>query len=158
MDYSVQIQSEEFDVARIYEELRDQSAGQAGAIVTFVGLVRDRNAIAGDGAEVDALVLEHYPGMTEKSIKGIIKEALDRWDIESTCVVHRVGLLLPRDPIVWVGSAAAHRSEAFDCCEFVMDYLKTKAPFWKKEETEEGVKWIDSLDSDEVRVGRWEAS
>ena len=150
----VRLQEERFDPGTLQSTLFEKTR-RTGGLVTFTGYVR---AADSEGIPLKSLFLEHYPGMTEKSIKSILKEAIDRWDIESTCVVHRVGLLLPRDPIVWVGSAAAHRSEAFDCCEFVMDYLKTKAPFWKKEETEEGVKWIDSLDSDEVRVGRWEAS
>ncbi len=150
----VRLQEERFDTGTLQSTLFEKTS-RTGGLVTFTGYVRAADA---KGIPLKSLFLEHYPGMTEKSIKSILKEAIDRWDIESTCVVHRVGLLLPRDPIVWVGSAAAHRSEAFDCCEFVMDYLKTKAPFWKKEETEEGVKWIDSLDSDEVRVGRWEAS
>ena len=90
--------------------------------------------------------------MTEKSIKSILKEAIDRWDIETTCVVHRVGLLLPRDPIVWVGSAAAHRSEAFDCCEFVMDYLKTKAPFWKKETSSSATVWVEQRELDKQKL------
>ena len=150
----VRLQEERFDPGTLQSTLFEKTS-RTGGLVTFTGYVR---AADPKGIPLKSLFLEHYPGMTEKSIKSILKEAIDRWDIESTCVVHRVGLLLPRDPIVWVGSAAAHRSEAFDCCEFVMDYLKTKAPFWKKEETEEGVKWIDSLDSDEVRVGRWEAS
>ena len=150
----VRLQEERFDPGTLQSTLFEISS-RTGGRVTFTGYVR---AADPKGIPLKSLFLEHYPGMTEKSIKSILKEAIDRWDIESTCVVHRVGLLLPRDPIVWVGSAAAHRSEAFDCCEFVMDYLKSKAPFWKKEETEEGVNWIDSLDSDEVRVGRWESS
>ncbi len=150
----VRLQEERFDPGALQSTLYEKTS-RTGGFVSFTGYVRASDS---KGIPLKSLFLEHYPGMTEKSIKSILKEAIDRWDIEKTCVVHRVGLLLPRDPIVWVGSAAAHRGEAFDCCEFVMDYLKTKAPFWKKEETEEGVKWIDSLDSDEVRVGRWEAS
>ena len=150
----VRLQEERFDPGSLQSTLFDET-DRAGGLVTFTGYVRATDA---KGIPLKSLFLEHYPGMTEKSIKGIIKDALDRWDIESTCVVHRVGLLLPRDPIVWVGSAATHRVDAFNCCEFVMDYLKTKAPFWKKEETEEGVRWIDSFASDGDRIARWDAS
>jgi len=150
----VRLQEERFDPGSLQSTLFDETS-RTGGFVTFTGYVR---ATDSKGIPLKSLFLEHYPGMTEKSIKGIIKDALDRWDIESTCVVHRVGLLLPRDPIVWVGSAATHRGNAFNCCEFVMDYLKTKAPFWKKEETEEGVRWIDSFASDRDRIARWDAS
>ena len=150
----VRLQEERFDPGSLQSTLFDETS-RTGGFVTFTGYVR---ATDSKGIPLKSLFLEHYPGMTEKSIKGIIQDALDRWDIESTCVVHRVGLLLPRDPIVWVGSAATHRGEAFNCCEFVMDYLKTKAPFWKKEETEEGARWIDSFASDGDRIARWDAS
>ena len=158
MDSRVQIQSEEFDVARIYEELREQSAGQAGAIVTFVGLVRDRNAIAGDGAEVDALVLEHYPGMTERSIAGILEQAQARWSVPWMRVVHRVGELLPSEQIVLVVVASAHREAAFAAAEFVMDYLKTDAVLWKREHTRLGQTWLKSTAQDAARVDKWRES
>ncbi len=150
----VRLQEELFDPGSLQFTLFSETR-KTGGIVTFTGYVR---AIDSNGIPLKSLFLEHYPGMTEKSIKHILSDAADRWDIESIGVVHRVGWLPPKDPIVWVGSAAAHRSEAFASCEFVMDYLKTQAPFWKKEETEEGVKWIDSHHSDEARAARWATS
>ena len=155
MDSRVQIQTEEFDVARIYEELREQSAGQAGAIVTFVGLVRDRNAIAGDGAKVDALVLEHYPGMTERSIAAILEKAQTRWPVPWVHVVHRVGKLLPSEQIVLVMAASAHREAAFAAAEFIIDYLKTDAVLWKREHTRLGQTWLKSTAQDAARVDKW---
>ena len=158
MDSRIQIQSEEFDVARIYEELREQSAGQAGAIVTFVGLVRDRNAIAGDGAKVDALVLEHYPGMTERSIAAILEKAQTRWPVPWVHVVHRVGKLLPSEQIVLVMAASAHREAAFAAAEFIIDYLKTDAVLWKREHTRLGQTWLKSTAQDAARVDKWRES
>ena len=155
MDSRVQIQTEEFDVARIYGELRDQSAGQAGAIVTFVGLVRDRNTSAGDGAKVDALVLEHYPGMTERSIAAILKQAQTRWPVPWVHVVHRVGELLPSEQIVLVMAASAHREAAFAAAEFIMDYLKTDAVLWKREHTRLGQTWLKSTAQDAARADKW---
>jgi len=158
MDSRVQIQSEDFDVARIYTELRVQAAGHAGAIVTFVGLVRDHNALAGDGADVDALVLEHYPGMTERSISAILDQAQTRWPVSGLRVVHRVGELLPRDQIVLVAAASAHRAAAFAAAEFVMDYLKTDAVLWKREHTRLGRTWLKSTSQDAARVNKWHES
>ena len=155
MDSKVQIQSTEFDVARIYQELRDASAGQAGAIVSFVGLVRDRNEIAGDGAQVDTLTLEHYPGMTERSISGILEQAQTRWPVPWIRVVHRVGELLPNEQIVLVMVASAHRDAAFAAAEFIMDYLKTDAVLWKSERTRLGQTWLRSTAQDAARSDKW---
>ncbi len=128
-------------------------AGQAniGAIVSFVGLVRDMN----DGDAIQTLELEHYPGMTEKSLQAIEDEAKKRWDIQQSLIIHRVGLLKPQDQIVLVAVAGAHRGEAFKACEFIMDYLKTQAPFWKKEQTSQGGRWVEAKSSDDEAQARW---
>jgi len=122
-----------------------------GAVASFVGLVRDRN----DGAAVATMTLEHYPGMTEKAIAGIVEQAKGRWAIIDCTVIHRVGELQPTDQIVLVAVASAHRGEAFAACEFIMDYLKTQAPFWKKEATPEGARWVDARASDDAAAARW---
>jgi molybdopterin synthase catalytic subunit len=124
-----------------------------GAIATFTGTVRDRNA--GLPGEVSAMELEHYPGMTERSIEAMIDEAGRRFDIRGARVVHRVGLLLPGDQIVLVAVSSAHRGQAFQACEFLMDYLKTQAPFWKKETTPDGARWVDARVADDVALARW---
>ena len=124
---------------------------KVGAVATFLGLVRDVNE--GDG--VNTLTLEHYPGMTEKSLEAIVRDAFARWDLIDTTVIHRVGVLKPTDPIVLVAVASGHRGEAFAACEFIMDYLKTQAPFWKKEVTPEGERWVEARESDEVAATRW---
>jgi len=122
-----------------------------GAVVTFLGTVRDMN----DGSQVQGMTLEHYPGMTEKSLEEIIKQAKSRWDLYKTLVIHRVGPLLTEDQIVLVAVTSAHRGEAFAACEFIMDYLKTAAPFWKKEVTPEGSKWVDARVTDDAAMARW---
>lgn len=122
-----------------------------GAVCTFIGTVRDRN----DGLDVASLELEHYPGMTEKAIESMIDEAMRRFDIFGARVVHRIGLLQPLDQVVFVAATAAHRGESFRACEFLMDYLKTQAPFWKKEETPAGVRWVDARISDDAALARW---
>ena len=155
MDSRVQIQVAEFDVASIYQEVREESAGQAGAIVTFVGLVRDRNEIAGDGAAVDTLTLEHYPGMTERSIAVILEQAQSRWPVPWIRVVHRVGELAPSEQIVLVMVGSAHREAAFAAAEFIMDYLKTDAVLWKRERTGLGQTWLKSTAQDAVRAEKW---
>jgi molybdopterin synthase catalytic subunit len=124
-----------------------------GAIASFVGVVRDNN----DGSRVGAMTLEHYPGMTEKSIQAIIEEAKTRWKIFDAIVIHRIGELLPRDQIVLVAVSGSHRGEAFAACEFIMDFLKTRAPFWKKEQTPEGSRWVDARVSDDAAAARWDA-
>ena len=147
---SVRVQPEPFDAGAVIDDLRRGSA-RVGAVASFVGVVRDRN----DGADVEAMDLEHYPGMTERAIEAIVAEAMERWSLIDASVVHRVGRLRPGDPIVLVAVASGHRGEAFQACEFIMDYLKTRAPFWKKESTPGGVRWVASRSSDERAAGRW---
>jgi molybdopterin synthase catalytic subunit len=134
-------------------EIAALHAGQprVGAVASFVGLVRDLN----EGQGVTALTLEHYPAMTEKSLREIVEQAMARWDLLDVTVIHRVGRLMPLDRIVFVGVASMHRGDAFAACEFIMDYLKTRAPFWKKEGTPEGDKWVDARASDETAADRW---
>ncbi|MES9881002.1 MAG: molybdopterin synthase catalytic subunit MoaE [Sedimenticola sp.] len=146
----VKVQVEPFDIAAIQDELRAENPA-IGAIVTFIGLMRDMN----EGEEVATMTLEHYPGMTEKALEAIVKEADERWELLGIRVVHRVGELNPMDSIVLVAAASAHRGEAFDACEFVIDYLKTRAPFWKKERTPEGERWVDARHSDDEAEARW---
>lgn len=149
---TVRIQSEDFDAGA---EMASMRKGQPaiGAIASFVGVVRDVN----EGDVVSDMTLEHYPGMTEKSIEDIIVQARGRWNIIDTRVVHRVGLLKPTDQIVLVIVASAHRGDAFAACEFIMDYLKTRAPFWKKESTDEGGRWVDARQADDAAAERWGA-
>jgi len=146
----IRIQEQDFDLSTEVKSLRENDA-RVGAIVTFVGTVRDMN----DGSKVKGMTLEHYPGMTEKSLEEIIKQARGRWDLYKTLVIHRVGPLLPEDQIVLVAVTSAHRGEAFAACEFIMDYLKTAAPFWKKEETPTGSKWVDARITDDAAKARW---
>lgn len=147
----IRVQEEDFDIGA---ELAALTAGDArvGAIATFVGLVRDRN----DGDQVAGMTLEHYPGMTEKSLEKIVDEAKARWSLYEVLVIHRVGPLKPTDRIVFVAVTSAHRGEAFAACEFVMDYLKTQAPFWKREETPSGARWVDAREADDQALKRWE--
>ena len=146
----VRIQSEDFDAGREIAVLRRDNPG-IGAIASFIGVVRDVN-----GAErVAEMALEHYPGMTEKSIAGIIDQAKSRWSVFDALVVHRVGRLKPLDQIVLVVVTGAHRGDAFAACEFIMDYLKTRAPFWKKEQTLEGARWVEARGSDDEAAARW---
>ena len=146
----VRIQSEDFDAGAEIAILRRNNPA-IGAISSFIGLVRDVNS----GERVSELTLEHYPGMTEKALDEIVDEAKVRWDIIEVLVIHRVGVLRPTDQIVLVVVAGAHRGEAFAACEFVMDYLKTKAPFWKKEQTPAGSRWVESRSSDDAAAERW---
>ncbi|WP_239467265.1 molybdenum cofactor biosynthesis protein MoaE [Rhodoferax koreense] len=127
---------------------------RVGAVCSFIGTVRDRNGGAVRG-EVQSMELEHYPGMTEKAIEAMIDQALQRFDIFAARVVHRVGLLQPLDQIVLVAVSSAHRGQSFQACEFLMDYLKTQAPFWKKERTAEGARWVDARVSDDAALARW---
>lgn len=149
----IRVQTEDFDVGAELAQLRAGNA-KIGAIASFVGLVRDLN----ENAEVSEMILEHYPAMTQKSLEGIVSEAKQRWDIYDALVIHRVGKLVPTDQIVLVAVTSAHRSEAFAACEFIMDYLKTQAPFWKKEQTTSGSRWVESRDSDDKAAQRWETS
>jgi molybdopterin synthase catalytic subunit len=146
----IRIQEADFDLTTEIKALRKDDP-RVGAVVTFVGAVRDMN----DGSQVKGMTLEHYPGMTEKALEEIITQARGRWDIYKTLVIHRVGPLLPEDQIVLVAVTSAHRGEAFAACEFIMDYLKTAAPFWKKEETPEGARWVDARVTDDAAMARW---
>jgi len=146
----VRVQAEPFDIGAEIDWLRAGNP-RIGAIASFVGVVRDLN----DGDSVAAMTLEHYPGMTEKALADIVAQARSRWDIDDTVVVHRVGALRPTDPIVLVIVTGAHRGPAFAACEFIMDYLKTEAPFWKKEATGSGARWVEARDSDDAARDRW---
>jgi len=146
----VSVQAADFDLGREIAILRGQDA-RIGAICSFVGTVRDRN----DGQGVAELELEHYPGMTERAIEAMIDEAIRRFELYGARVVHRVGLLLPTDQIVLVAVTSSHRAASFQGCEFLMDYLKTQAPFWKKERTPGGGRWVDARTSDDVALRRW---
>ena len=146
----VSIQTLDFDLSTELASLRQQDK-RVGAVCSFVGTVRDRN----DGLSVSSMELEHYPGMTEKAIEAMIDEACGRFDIFGVRVIHRVGLLQPLDQVVMVAVTSAHRGESFKACEFLMDYLKTQAPFWKKEETPEGARWVDARVSDDAALAKW---
>ncbi|MEW6466565.1 MAG: molybdopterin synthase catalytic subunit MoaE [Pseudomonadota bacterium] len=150
MQPRVSIQTEDFDLSAEVQRLRATDKG-VGAVCTFVGTVRDRN----DGQPVSAMELEHYPGMTEAAIEAMIDEAHRRFDILGARVIHRVGALQPLDQIVLVAVTSAHRGQSFQACEFLMDYLKTQAPFWKKEQTPEGARWVDARVSDDAALARW---
>src|SRR5262245_54058636 len=146
----VRVQTDDFDVSRELAALRAGDA-RVGAVAAFIGCVR---AVHDDSALL-ALSLEHYPGMTEKALSAIVDQARERWDIIDALIIHRVGDLKPLDQIVLVGVSSAHRGEAFAACEFIMDYLKTRAPFWKKEDTPEGARWVEARASDDAAAGRW---
>ena len=150
MSFTVSIQTQDFDVSQELAALRAGDA-RVGAVCAFLGTVRERN----DGSAVASMELEHYPGMTEKSISAMMDEAQKRFDIYAARVIHRVGLLHPEDQMVWVAVTSAHRGESFKACEFLMDYLKTQAPFWKKEVTPEGARWVDARVSDDEALARW---
>ncbi|SFR50569.1 molybdopterin synthase subunit MoaE [Marinobacter gudaonensis] len=147
----ISVQREDFDPAAEYRALRDSGAG-TGAIATFTGLVRD----SGDLQGVTGLFLEHYPGMTEQVIQGLIDQASERWDVRKARVIHRVGRLALADQIVFVGVCSAHRGDAFAACEFIMDALKTSAPFWKKEITGDSEHWVEQKESDLDRSRGWQ--
>lgn len=148
---TARVQTADFDVSA---ELAGMRKGRAdiGAVACFVGLVRDLN----NGDTVFNMFLEHYPGMTEKSLEQIIEQAQQRWPIQAALIVHRVGELKPADQILLVAVAAEHRQQAFAACEFMMDYLKTEAPFWKKEQTPAGARWVDARETDDVAKARWQ--
>ena len=146
------IQTEDFDVSTELHLLRKDLPG-IGGINVFVGTVRDVH----QGDVVAAMELEHYPGMTEKSLQDIVEQAKKRWDVLNATIIHRVGKLYPSDQIVLVAVASAHRGDAYSACEFMMDYLKTAAPFWKKETTPEGSRWVDARTSDEERLKKWQS-
>jgi len=146
----VRVQEADFDAGRELEALT-RGRTDVGALASFVGLVRGANG----GRAVGGMTLEHYPGMTEAALADICAQALARWNILDALVIHRVGRLSPGDRIVLVGVTSAHRGEAFEACEFIMDYLKTRAPFWKKESTPEGEHWIEARESDDLAANRW---
>ncbi len=146
----VRIQTMDFDAGAEIAALRRDNP-KVGAVASFIGVCRDGNG----GTAVTKMTLEHYPGMTEKALEKIVSEAKHRWDVMDVLVVHRVGELRPTDQIVLVVVTGAHRGEAFAACEFIMDYLKTRAPFWKKEETPHGARWVEARISDDEAAGRW---
>jgi molybdopterin synthase catalytic subunit len=150
MRSSVSVQEWDFDVSREIDQLT-KGLSSVGAVASFVGLVRD------DDASLQSMTLEHYPGMTEKAIAEIIDTAGERWSLLAVRVIHRIGRLLPAERIVLVAVAARHRGEAFAACEFIMDYLKTRASFWKKEETAQGANWVEARDSDDDAAARWKS-
>jgi molybdopterin synthase catalytic subunit len=150
---AIRVQTEDFDFGREIANLR-LSNPAIGAVVSFLGTVRDINA----GAAVSEMELEHYPGMTEKALEDIVRQAKQRWQIVDALVIHRVGPLKPLEQIVLVAVASAHRGEAFAACEFIIDYLKMQAPFWKKEQTAEGARWVDARDSDDAALKKWAIS
>lgn len=147
---TVRVQTDDFDIGAEIATLRKGNA-RIGAIASFIGLVRDIN----EGDRVSAMTLEHYPGMTEKALEEIASQATSRWNIYDALVVHRVGQLMPLEQIVLVVTTSAHRGEAFAACEFLMDYLKTQAPFWKKETTNRGERWVEARESDDAAAARW---
>ena len=149
----VRVQTEDFDAGRELAALRNADPS-IGAVAAFIGTVRDVNA----HASVSSMTLEHYPGMTEKALSSIVAEAKSRWTIAEALVVHRVGPLEPADQIVLVAVTSAHRGEAFAACEFIIDYLKTRAPFWNKEETADGARWVEARASDDDAAARWQGA
>lgn len=146
----IRVQYEDFDAGMEINRMR-LARPDTGAVAAFLGQVRDLN----DGAAVSGMTLEHYPGMTEKALEDIVAQAKSRWDIFDALVIHRIGALQPQDQIVLVVVSGAHRGEAFSACEFIMDYLKTEAPFWKKEQTESGERWVEARTSDDAAKQRW---
>ena len=148
---TVRVQTGDFDISKEIALLRKDKPG-IGAIASFIGVVRDLN----EGDSVAEMTLEHYPGMTEKSVEGIITQARERWQVMDALVIHRIGTLKPLDQIVLVVVSSAHRGDAFAACEFIMDYLKTRAPFWKKEQTGSGARWVDARAADDAAAERWQ--
>ena len=149
---AVRVQAGDFDLGQELARLREGDP-RVGAVVSFVGTVRDMN----EGASVSTLELEHYPGMTERALEDIVEQARARWPLYNALVIHRVGPMGPMEQIVLVACSAAHRGEAFAACEFIIDYLKTDAPFWKKEQTPEGARWVDARISDDSAKAKWAA-
>lgn len=149
----IKVQFDDFDAGAEIARMR-MARPDVGAVAAFIGQVRDLN----EGSEVSGMTLEHYPGMTEKALQGIVERAKGRWDIFDALVIHRIGALKPLDQIVLVVVTGAHRGEAFAACEFIMDYLKTEAPFWKKEQTDSGERWVEARASDDDAKQRWSKS
>jgi molybdopterin synthase catalytic subunit len=154
MPIVVKVQAEDFDVGIELAALRIGKP-QVGALASFVGIVRDLNEVDDRVATVRSLTLEHYPGMTERSLVDICEQATARWSLFDTLIIHRHGRLLPTDQIVLVATSSSHRGDAFDACRFIMDYLKKEAPFWKKEATPDGDRWVEARESDEQAAERW---
>ncbi len=150
---TIRIQAEDFDVSTELKQLSTHDR-TIGALVSFVGLVRDIN----EGQSIQAMALEHYPGMTEKALHEIAQEAQQRWPLQGITIIHRIGDLMPSDQIVLVITASRHRHAAFESADFLMDFLKSKAPFWKKENTPKGSRWVDARESDEIALARWNSS
>ena len=146
----VRVQHEDFDVGAEIARLRAANP-KVGAVASFIGVVRDIN----DGATIGSITLEHYPGMTERSLESIAEQAKTRWNLVDVLIVHRIGTLAPTDQIVLVATTSSHRGDALAACQFVMDYLKTDAPFWKKEATDAGVRWVDARETDDDARARW---
>ena len=153
MNVEIRIQPDDFSIAAEWDALRSRTAGDIGAVASFVGLVRDRH----QDSPVTGLYLEHYPGMTEDSIRAIVNDAGNRWGLEDVVVLHRVGQLDPREQIVFVQVAAGHRAAAFAACEFIMDYLKTDAVLWKRETAGDTERWLEASGDDRKRVDQWRA-
>ncbi|MNF32450.1 Molybdopterin synthase catalytic subunit [compost metagenome] len=147
---AIRIQPEVFHIDALTQALHANNP-EVGAVVNFVGYVRDFS----DTLNVDSLFLEHYPGMTEKSLRSIVDKANDLWPLQAVEIVHRIGILTVGEPIVFVGVASQHRQAAFEACAFIMDFLKTQAPFWKREDTNAGPRWVDARDSDRLAASRW---
>jgi molybdopterin synthase catalytic subunit len=147
---TVRVQSDDFDVGAEIKSLRAGNPA-VGAVASFIGCVRDMN----EGDRVGLMYLEHYPGMTERELEKIAAEACTRWDVLDTLIIHRVGELKPLDQIVFVAVSSAHRGDSFAACEFIMDYLKTRAPFWKRESTPQGERWVDARATDDAAAERW---
>ena len=149
--HSIAVQQADFDVAHEYAELRNDNRSD-GAVVFFTGLVREMN----QGSQVSGLTLEHYPGMTDKALQQIVADACSRWPVNRVRLIHRVGTLAISDQIVFVGVSSSHREAAFDACYYIMDYLKNRAPFWKKEVTSQGERWVEALDKDKQALDKWQ--
>ena len=148
----ISVQQADFDIAYEYAELRRDNRAD-GAVVFFTGLVREMN----QGSEVSGLTLEHYPGMTEKALQQIVNDACARWPLNRVRLIHRVGTLQISDQIVFVGVSSSHREAAFEACHFIMDFLKNRAPFWKKEVTNSGERWVDALEKDRTAMDKWQS-
>lgn len=150
----IRVQTEDFDAGA---ELNALTAGKTdvGGVCLFVGRVRDMGLVNGEETDIQAMTLEHYPGMTEKQLQAIEAEALERWPLDDTLIIHRYGRLLPGDNIVLVAATSAHRDAAFDACRFLIDWLKTQAPFWKVEESENGAEWVEAKESDDKATEKW---
>lgn len=151
----ISVQRDDFDAAAEIAALRERDS-RVGAVAVFIGTVREMNESASESTPVQTMTLEHYPGMTEKALAKIVAEAAQRFDILGATVIHRIGELQPLDQIVLVAVKSAHRGEAFDACRFIMDFLKTQAPFWKKETTAKGVHWVDAKESDDAALEHWQ--